>query len=353
MKVLLVEDDDDCVATFIEVAQDVCEDISIISAKTAKDAISLLKEDFDVAIVDLRLDENSDGNEFISSMQKLGLKIPTVIHTGTPDDVNPNLNALKVYKRSEVDYAEILNYLLRIFETGITEIIGLRGEIETQIQLFYKDSFVKNSELWMNRAALDKERVKRSLLRSLLNRFESDIHDPNEKSYAEEFYIPSKQECLYTGSIVKAKDSTKTNYVVLSPSCDLVVRSSGRINVNTITLCKIESVKDYGVEYKFDGDQSVLSNSKKEKIEPYIENKKNLSHWMPRTIDYEGGVINFTMVSSAPYSDFFEKFTIAGVRISPVFMKNILSRFSSYYARQGQPDLNVMEIIDEMKAHEQ
>ena len=75
------------------------------------------EKNIDVAIVDIKLANNEDGNDVLAKMQDLCLRIPTVIHTGTPDDVRIE-NVLRVFKRGE-GYSNIFNYLFDIYNTGI------------------------------------------------------------------------------------------------------------------------------------------------------------------------------------------------------------------------------------------
>ncbi|MFX7283853.1 response regulator, partial [Acinetobacter baumannii] len=50
--------------------------------------------------------------------------------------------------------------------------------------------------------------------------------------------------------------------------------------------------------------------------------------------------IDFTSVQSYSKDDLIRIFSEVKIQISPYFISDILGRFSSYYARQGQPDLH-------------
>ena len=64
---------------------------------------------------------------------------------------------------------------------------------------------------------------------------------------------------------------------------------------------------------------------------------------------FEGGIINFRKVNTYKPKDFDSKFDKPLVQISMAFTKDIVSRFSSYYSRQGQPDFDFDTLTEELK----
>jgi len=46
--------------------------------------------------------------------------------------------------------------------------------------------------------------------------------------------------------------------------------------------------------------------------------------------------------------DLLKKYDMPCIQVSPQFVKDILARFSSYYARQGQPEIESNEMIKEI-----
>ena len=62
---------------------------------------------------------------------------------------------------------------------------------------------------------------------------------------------------------------------------------------------------------------------------------------MPDNELFGGGYINFRKVITVAPEDIEIKFNEPKVKIQDFFIKNILNRFSSYYARQGQPDFDL------------
>ena len=75
-------------------------------------------------------------------------------------------------------------------------------------------------------------------------------------------------------------------------------------------------------------------------------NNRQYRHWLPPTKFFEGGVVNFRKLKTLHKKDFKEQFEKPYIQISPPFVKDIVSRFSAYYARQGQPDIDNKVFVD-------
>ena len=69
-------------------------------------------------------------------------------------------------------------------------------------------------------------------------------------------------------------------------------------------------------------------------------------HWLPETDFFNGGFLNFRKITTCTKDELGDIYDPPHIQISPHFVKDILSRFSSYYARQGQPDIDRTKIIE-------
>ena len=78
----------------------------------------------------------------------------------------------------------------------------------------------------------------------------------------------------------------------------------------------------------------------------FNNNYTDYYHWLPETDFFDGGILNFRKLTSLNKDCFDEKFAKPEIQISPSFVKDIVSRFSSFYARQGQPDIDSVDFID-------
>lgn len=347
MNILLVEDDESSVKSCQEYANLDERGIHLEVAKTIDDAKLCLTKDIDVAIVDIKLGTVSEaGNSVIDEINALSLRIPTVVHTGTPTNVTAT--ALKVFTRGENTYEEIFNYLFDVYNTGITEILGRKGILEQTINNFYNSVFINSKDSWMKKCSeYTPDLVKKSLLRTMVYHIEDLLDGDNEKTFFEEFYLTCSDTDIHTGSIIKKIDNNKY-YIIVSPSCDLVKRKEGKRNVDVITMCEIDAIEYHGYTLKNENDKN-LGKDKIKSISSLLSNSKNRYHWLPEVSEYRGGLLDFTKTYSLKESDLFDEYIFLNIRVSPPYMKNILSRFSSYYARQGQPDLNVDEYVKKLK----
>ena len=139
----------------------------------------------------------------------------------------------------------------------------------------------------------------------------------------EETYISLKgmENRLHTGDIFLHKDKCEY-YILLSPPCDLALHD-GKPKTETLMLCAIEAVP---------------TGLGKSKLSEIVKNKKEFYHWLPDNSMFDGGIINFRRVVTVSSDKFFDKFDSRGIKVQDTFVKNIMNRFSAYYARQGQPD---------------
>ncbi|MEW5873412.1 MAG: hypothetical protein AB1894_29395 [Chloroflexota bacterium] len=61
-------------------------------------------------------------------------------------------------------------------------------------------------------------------------------------------------------------------------------------------------------------------------------------HYLPKTEMFIGGFVNFRKIGTYNLSDFKRAYENPSAQISSAFIKDVIARFSTYYARQGQPD---------------
>ena len=93
-------------------------------------------------------------------------------------------------------------------------------------------------------------------------------------------------------------------------------------------------------------DKVLNGSKKKSKVNELCSNKRIYYHWLPKTNFFDGGILNFRKLTTYNKGDFDKNFGKPTIQISPFFVKDIVSRFSSYYARQGQPDIDNKDFID-------
>ena len=115
-------------------------------------------------------------------------------------------------------------------------------------------------------------------------------------------------------------------------------------------------MKNLTIEILEDDDEITTNdkNRKKQNAEKLLtqlpqNNYSNFYHYLPQTSEFKGGIIDFRKIDTYKPTDFKSKFDDPDVQISIAFTKDIVARFSSYYARQGQPDFDFKTLVDDLK----
>ena len=333
IKILFVEDAKD--------QQDIFKDIVEVFNRTnnlnvkyeiAEDpteASNLIDGSYDGAIIDLKLDDDEEaGNRIVMNLYHTFTRIPIIFVTAYADMVIDHPSVIKTRRREDGTYDSDLQLLRKIQETGLTRIMGGRGLIEQRLSEVFLKNLLPQIGTWISYAETDSGRTEKALLRYTLNHLFQLLEDDQERCFPEEFYLcPPALDRITTGSMVKIDNQW---FMVLSPACDLVPRGENGVrNTDDILLVEIESV------------DKVLSGSKsKGRVRELCTNKRDYYHWLPETDFFEGGILNFRKLKTLNEDNFEEKFGKPVIQISPSFVKDIISRFSSYYARQGQPDID-------------
>ena len=339
MNILLVDDDKQEFETWNERLRTDCgnlqkkHNIKLFNARDSKEAEDTIKRGkIEFLIVDLKLDNESKGKDLLQTIQKYGWRIPTVIYTATPDDAQDENYVLKTYKKGDTGIPEILNFIISIDDTGITKVLSRDGLVEDIINKFYQEIFINNQDSWRKRqqennktisnnssTADPKKMVQRSLLKILLNNLNAYIDYDEDKAYSEQFYIyPFSNNNISTGSILKEKNS-ENYFLLISPACDIANKNLKKFHLLSITQ------NPEGKNHK---------NSKN-----FLNNTKNRFHYLPKIQQFNGGFVDFADINLCNNQDIVQKYDVLQLKIAEQFMKNIVSRFAAYFARQGQPDL--------------
>lgn len=287
--------------------------------------------EYNAAIVDIKLNGNPvEGYAALEQMKESLERIPSVIYTGT-DSQNDNKYALKTFTKGDDNVDEkILDFFANIYKAGIMNILGDRGQIEQILSKIYNNNIKHNIEEWLSLAAEDPSKCETALLRFVGHCIEDMLHTDCEKTYSAEVYIsPLLNEELSPGLILQ--DSYDNKFIVITPACDLALHDGNR-NTNVIQLCSIEDITKH-----FPG----ISNSAKNKRRDALNNKKNMFHYLPKCKIFEGGLINFQGLKTIEISELESGNYKVIAKIASPYLKNILARFSNYYARQGQPDISI------------
>ena len=359
LKLLLVEDSDSDVeivkSTIIRYNREKNKKVELIEAINKTEALQKLNNTFDGAIVDLKLStEPDEGNDVVKEITSK-YRIPVAVMTGTPHNAQKGTQYLGVFTKGETGYDDLLDLFFLVYETGITRILGGRGYLEKAMNEVFWNNILPNLDDWKAYKAEGKD-TETALLRFTINHIVELADNDTQAYFPEEMYIiPPVSKNLNTGSIVKNKESGE-RYVILSPACDLASHN-GTIKTDRVLICLIEStgssslIKDARKKSKFEILKTDDEETKKSKLDKIEKAQRILSeipkntyahyfHYLPETSLFSSGIINFRKIETYTLKDFRGKFELPNAQIAMTFAKDIVSRFSNYYARQGQPDFD-------------
>lgn len=368
LKLLIVEDDEKeleiCESSRKRYEREKNRPIEIVASKTLDDAREILNNTFDGAIVDLKLstvNDSYEGNVVVKDIRE-SYRIPIAILTGTPQNAEFENSFLGVYTRGEIEFVELFDLFYQIFDTGLTKIFGGRGIIEQVMDKIFWYSVRPNFEEWKTYAQKGGS-TETGLLRFTVSHLLELLDIDSDTYYPEEMYVTSPDLAgTMTGNIVRDNESGDF-YMVLSPACDLVVRKNGEFKTDSVLVCFIEN---YDIEIANsatgilkpqdgEGDNTRKQPTRKQKEHAIRELKKLVEnnsthyyHYLPKTNFFGGGIINFRKASSFRPNEFHERFSKPIARIAMSFTKDIVARFSSFYARQGQPDFDSDSLAEKL-----
>ena len=332
LELLLVEDQDNFVKEYQEVLEDYREEhgrrIEMRVATNLADAKRALDGSIDAAIIDLNLGRaTSDGDEVIRELKE-HFRLPVAILTGTPADAVDEPPVVGVYSKGKHGFDEVLDRLWGIFDVGLTEIMGGRGLLEERLNRVFLANLLPTIDMWMDYGRKDKEQTKKALLRYTLGHLAAELEADETPFYAEEVYLaPPLKDSLQTGTLVRRTDG-ETSHVVMTPACDLVIRPSGRPKTDIVVVAEV--VPEEALFESIGADRGRQTQLRR-------NNDSNCFHWLPQSGGIGAGFVDFRRLETAPWEEFERSFQSLNVRIAPSFLKDIISRFSTFYARQGQP----------------
>ncbi len=357
LKLLFVEDVrstlDDCKATIKRYSREKGRGIELVEALNPSEAFEKLNTTFDGAIIDLNLGLREDeGNDVIREIVSK-YRIPVAVLTALPQNAQAAVPYLGVFVKGEIGYDELFDLFYLAYDTGITKILGGRGYLEDAMSRVYWNNILPQFEDWKSYRTRGKD-TEKALLRFIINHIVELIDEDTEKYFLEEMYIaPVISSSIKTGGIVK-KLGTDQCYVILSPACDLALHK-GNFKTDRIMVCLIEKTdmnlvqnarKDIETEV-LEADDEERKKIKSDQIEKGKRTLDQLQgnnfpyfHYLPKTRVFHGGFVNFRKIETLLPSEFKKVFEDPLAQISSAFTKDIVARFSSYYARQGQPDFD-------------
>ncbi len=345
INILIVEDDDQIRQTYLDGIKIFNEDKDFIiiadpygNLQEAQEAI--IKNVYDAAIIDLKLNGSNPeiGGNILAKEILNNLRFPLYVISGFTADIDNELVPSKniffnAHNKGEIEFDSILEQIVTIHRTGITKILNRSGEIEKYLTRIFRENLSISMPYWIEEST--KQDTHDALLRYTLNHLQEFL-EVNDEGYLYNYHIPEiyiktpikkSEKTVYTGDIVK-DIKENTHYLILTPICDLAIdKKRTNPKANFLTLVRINP---------FDNDYNALGKEKRQSLQ---SNKEYVYHYLPKFESiFEGGLVDFQRIKSVSMQEILnpQLFNVE-VSISNAFKKDIISRFSSYYSRQGQP----------------
>ncbi len=366
MKILLIEDNDSDIQVFMTSAKawevenpDITEDVDIKSCKTLDAALSCTNSqaNWDGIVLDLKLTQVTDGEEFLKHLKELYLRVPVVVLSGTPSELDEEYKSicLKSYVKAEQHEKEIFDLLWDCKRSGLMELIGGKGLFEKHLKTVFDKCIVPRFDDW--RTLLSKlgsndaeKETRAALSRHVLNCLQAILQQDDSHIQPEECYLLLPDEALATlrpGMILQ--NSQNCWYLVLNPACDLALQNDGSVNSTVMLLVCIDSEEEVLTPQMQSPEEGqtlskrLREHNKHVREEAFKNNGPIRFHWLPKCGNFNGGFVNFRNIISVDRSKFGSEYVINESKfvVQPEILKNIQSRFANYYARQGQPNINI------------
>ena len=210
-------------------------------------------------------------------------------------------------------------------------------------------------EYWITEIE-DENKIEKVLSRHLLAHLSESLKLTEEGEFekchpAEVYIMPPIKKDIFTGDILENKAS-KEFVLVLTPACDMELRKrkNGENWITYRNADKIILVKliEFNQIAEVSAYIETQSNTKKKEVERYVKNtKKERYYYLPSFGSrIPGFLIDFQDINRINADEINIYNRVASV--DEPFLKDIIAKFTAYYARQGSPDFDVESIMEKL-----
>jgi CheY-like chemotaxis protein len=331
--------------------------------------IELETNDYDLVILDLCTGQASPASEKIGTevFEKIKQKVflPIVFFTGLPDYVTQlKSDIVKVAGKAD-GYENLIGEIQHLVQGGLIELKkDVNGIVKDGLRSFFWEFVHPNARIIADLTS-DQVSLKYLLLRRLGKQISTqsartasmDASFNPENCHPMEFYIyPPMTGEFETGDLIREK-GTDNYSVLLTPSCDLVVRNGGNRSAEKILIVHSKDFRTLPQFIKFkelQHKQLALKTEEKDlpaeegrqmgnlelEIKKWMRPKKNERYFfLPKTSFCPPLLLDFEQKASISYEQLEENYDVVATLDDPISLA-VLAGYARYYSRVGYQDLD-------------
>ena len=314
----------------------------------------------DGVILDLKLGRLPDaGQKLIDALDAMHRRVPIVVFTATQDPLScPYL--LGKFTKSDTTYDAAFERFDAARRIGLTRILGCDGVIDQQLKKIFDRVIMVRFDSWVRFSEGKEVDVERALSRSVVEHLHDVLDVESDKYAPDEFYVteldaPSKY--VASGEILRSREG-KDFVVVISPACDLALHPPACApKSEVVQVCQLEALNAW--EERMTGcvkkrmeriakEQEWPEERTRDEIQKefaslrhkVLSNQHSVYyHYFPSAVGFGDMLLNFRMIEKYTHKKLKGIYAQTGYKVSPYFFRDVQSRFSAYYGRQGQPEI--------------
>ena len=360
LKILYIDDDTSYHASIKELleGEDCCGYAIHIDCVASFEQGAINSSQYHLVILDLYQGKAMQGGKNIGSDTYKNIKdnffVPIIFFSGFPSDVVAlRSQVIGVATKGDGGFEELKSEIERLTKHNLPR---LKEQVHIFIEKVFKkyfwniiqernniftpesDDFSLGYMLLRNIA----DTLSRDNIRQLLG----DESIKEEKVHPMEFYIypTDTTKEFQTGEILRHKNNNDI-YVILTPSCDFIIRADHKRKVDYVLLLKTKLLTDT-VEYsKYQNNKEKYADSLKRLIN---SDKGDRYFFLPQTPFIENRIIDFQNKEVVSYEELVNKFERIAKLDNP-YAQSMAATYSRYYNRIGYPDIDSEYILNLIK----
>jgi hypothetical protein len=329
------------------------------------------KRDYDIIVLDLCKGEPNEaskkpGYDILKQIQSLAF-IPVIFYSGlTKNLVGLSSEVIGVVNKGD-GVEKLKSEIERIITSKIALLKGqIYGHLRESLRQYFWETVHAEKRVFepikddISLGYLLLRRFSNSLSKENIKQLLGDDKIKTDKAHPMEFYIfpvnaDSTKEEYQAGEILE-KDGQY--YAILTPDCDLVLRSNGLRKADKILLATTKPFNSLTDFTKFCELKKKENRTEKENQQlPNLEGK--LKNWMgnkggeqdrffflPSTPFIENLVIDFQVKTMLDYNDLKSYHRVA--KLDLPYAQSMISSFIRYYNRIGFPDIDSDYVIQNL-----